>query len=317
MRVGRGRFLSILMLAPAGALGACGEESPAPSLRGNSVLSSLEDVDAGRVADGLRRKRVVTNSYRLGPNRINVHTEPFRVQPFLANERAWVRRWAVAMEYADGTLAPGDLQCHAILSKDRLLQQENLFRGLCTDGFTPTFELPDGFAIPVESNAQWLFQLMFNNRATEEREVRMRIDVDFLPDSERKQRLVPLKCFTEAVLYPQMYWVKPHERDVKTRTFPSPASGRVHAIGGHIHPYGKHLELVRESDGKVLHRATLSDATALEAQRLTTYSSKAGFYIREGELLRINAVYENPTDRPIDAMGGFFVFWDPDGKPGE
>jgi hypothetical protein len=112
-----------------------------------------------------------------------------------------------------------------------------------------------------------------------------------------------------------MYWVKGGTSDNRTRVFDAPRSGRVHAIGGHIHPYGRHLELIRESTGELLHRAVLDGSVPLAEQRLSLYSSREGFYVEKGETLRMNALYENPNEHLIDAMGGFFIFFDPNGKP--
>ena len=57
------------------------------------------------------------------------------------------------------------------------------------------------------------------------------------------------------------------------------------------------------------------EAEDLENQVLTTYSSKEGVYIRQGERLIITTVYENPLEEEVDAMGGFFILYDSDGEP--
>ncbi len=294
-------------------LAACGAD-PTEDTPPRSVLGPARDA-VTRLEGDFQSRTVVTSVYGLVPEQINVHTEPFKIDPFDAQETVWLRGWSVSMEDADGQPAPGDLQCHATLSDLPLWAEDRVFQGLCTDGFTPDFQLPDGFAIKVPAGARWIFQPMFSNRRRVEHEVRMRIDTRFVLESDRTADYTPLSCFAVSVEYPQMYWVAANSTDTRTRTFKAPQSGRVHAIGGHIHPYGKHLELIRESTGEVLYRPELSGEEELAKRRLPLYTSGDGFYMREGETLRINSFYVNPTDGIVDAMGGFFVFFDPKGKP--
>jgi hypothetical protein len=144
----------------------------------------------------------------------------------------------------------------------------------------------------------------------------MRIRVDYLLEDEAKARnLRPLMGFVVSVVKPELYWVKPGDTDVRRRSFTMPVTGRVHAAGAHLHPHGRWVDLRREHDGAVLLTTRMDDATDVATQRLSTYASTEGFFVREGDEYTVGAEYANPTDRPIDAMAGLFLFYDPEGKP--
>ncbi len=296
---------------------ACGD-APGPSLE-TAPKSHLAGIDKDapiKDKPGHYRKTIVTRLYPLRADVVNIMAAPFRIGRFRMGERVWVTGWRSNTENADGTRAPDDIHCHTTLSDIPMIQDDGqLFMGAYTDGFTPVFELPEGFAIPVPAGMRMIFQPMFNNRRPEPRKARMRLEIDYVPDSERKLEYTPLTAYTIRVSESDMYWIEPRTQDTKTRVIEVPFEGRVHAIGGHVHPHGEFIELARERDHKVLFTARLLKAEKLEDQRLTTYQSTKGFYVRRGEQLRITAYYDNPTDEKIDAMGGFFVLYDPEGKP--
>ena len=289
---------------------SCGGDEPEREFLGTGV-----DRDE-RVAEGLHRKTLISRAYAVLAEQINVHTEPFEIEPFSTEEKAWVVGWQTKALNDTGDFLPDDIQCHTILSDNPLFQEvEQPFEGICTDGFTPVFKFPEGFGLMVEAGFRLHFQPMFNNRHDQGCAVRMRLDVDYVLESEAKQPMRPLLCFALSVVYPDMYWIRGKGRHEVTREFEFPFSGRVHALGGHIHPFGEYLELKRVKDGQVMFTAHLTKAEKLSDQRLGSYSSKDGFFVREGETYLMTTVYDNPTNEKIDAMGGFFIFFDPGGKP--
>ena len=290
---------------------ACGGDEP-PEVE---FLGAGVDRDE-RVAEGLFRKTLISRAYSVLPEQINVHTEPFEIEPFSTEESVWVIGWRTKAVDETGGFLPDDIQCHTILSDHPLFQEvDKPFEGICTDGFTPVFKFPEGYGLRVRKGRRLSFQPMFNNRHDEGCQVRMQLEVDYVPESELKGPMRTLHCWALSVIYPDMYWVDAGERNETKREFEFPFTGRVHAIGGHIHPYGEYLELKRVKDGKVMFTAHLHKAERLADQRLDTYASTEGFFVREGETYLMTAVYENPTDKEIDAMGGFFIFFDPEGKP--
>lgn len=290
---------------------ACGDDKP----RESRILGTGVDKDE-KVDGALHKKTLISRAYAIEGDQINIHTEPFRIKPFSRTKRVFLTGWRTDAVADEGSVMPEDIQCHTILSEEPLYQEnENMFRGLCTDGFTPEFLFPKGFGMPVEAGERLTFQPMFNNRHELGCRVRMRLEVDYLVEGPETQGMRGLRVFVVSVAYPDMYYVPPNQKHVVRREFEAPFTGRVHAIGGHIHPMGDHLELKRVRDQKVMYTATLTKAKAIKDRRLNTYASVEGFFVKEGDTYQMTSVYINTSDEQQDAMGGFFIFYDPEGKP--
>lgn len=317
----------VLALGLLLALGACGGPDAKPDAaakkRPQARSSWMPGIDKNEaLGEGpFFRKTVVTRAYDLEPWLVNFHAEPFRVKPFSRTEDVYITRWRSNTEEPDGTRSPDDIHCHTYMADSFPRQVDAwLFTGIYTDGFTPVFELPEGFGIRVPKGQAFKFLPMFNNRRAEQRKARMRLEVDYAPVSALPD-MTSLSAFTVSSARPDTYWIQPREpgtefyRDVKAREITMPTGGRVHAIGAHLHPYGRSVELKRVRDDKVMFTAVMIEAAELEHQRLTTYQSKEGFYVRRGERYVVTTIYENTTDEKIDAMGGLFLFYDPDGTP--
>jgi len=301
--------IALWVLVPL--LMGCGADEPAEG----EFLGAGVDRDE-RIAEGLYRKTLISRAYSVLPEQINVHTEPFEIEPFSKDERVWVVGWKTTALGGEGGFLPEDIQCHTFLTSHVLYQEEEApFGGICTDGFTPEFKFPAGFGLSVAAGQRLFFQPMFNNRHDQGCSVRMKLEVDYVPESKSKRPMRALHCFALSVCYPDMYWVAPRTRDVLTREFEMVFSGRIHAIGGHIHPTGEFVELKRVRDGKVMFTAVLSKHERLADRRLSAYSSEEGFYVRKGETYLMTSIHDNQTDERADAMGGFFIFFDPEGKP--
>lgn len=265
---------------------------------------------------GFRRRTVLTDTYLLPANRINVMPEPYRVRPFDVEERVFITAWSSNTEDADGSRAPDDVHCHAVLS-DIPVKTDGirLWSGLCTDGFTPRFVLPEGFAVAVDRGATYILRPMFNNRRPDARLARMRLVIDYVTESQAKGRLRALRGLVVTAQVPETYSVAPKETDVKSRVFEMPFTGRIHAIGAHLHPYGDSVSLARETDLRLMFTAKMQRAADLGDWKLSTFASQEGFYVTKGEPFRVTGTYINDSDKKTDAMAGLFVFYDPGGRP--
>jgi hypothetical protein len=270
------------------------------------------------VEGGTRRRTVVSALFPLPANRVAIMGEPYRIEPFDTKERVFITAWSSNTEDARGQRLPDDIHCHATLSDAPIRHGESqVWSGVCTDGFTPRFALPKGFGVVVEAGASLLFQPMFNNRRPDSRHARMRIVMDYLTETEAKGSLKPLRGFVVSAVIPEGYFVPPRSEDRKSRVFRPPFSGRIHAIGGHLHPNGESVRLERESDGRELFTARMNRGPDLADWRLSFYSSEAGMYMSQHEALRVTGHYRNESSERADAMAGLFIFFDPDGRPGD
>lgn len=265
---------------------------------------------------GFARKEVLSRGYELKPWDVNIHTEPFRVSPFSRDEDVWVTNWHSNTENEQGEREPDDIHCHAIFSMDPVLQDDvQDFRGLFTDGFSPVFTLPEGFAVRVRRGERMMFQPMFNNRRPEGRIARMRLHADFVPDSKKPREYVELRATILRASLRDIYWVEGGQFDRRTRVVEAPFQGRIHAVGAHLHPYGLYVELEDELAKSVIATCRLRPAEKPEDARLDILHFPAGIYIKRGQKLRVTTVYENTSATKIDAMGGMYVLYDPLGKP--
>jgi len=309
--------LLLATLAAAG-LAACGGRRPVEVLeeQPESHVAGFDEDLPVPGQPGSFCKRVLTRGYPLAAGAINRHAEPFRVGPFRRTERVWITGWRSNTENEEGEREPDDIHCHALFSDTPSLQDDmQTFTGLFTDGFTPHMELPEGFGIPVPADHRMIMQPMFNNRRPEARVSRMRLELDYVPDSQAQGSMRALHAWTLRVTERDWYWVPAGRTDRRTRIVEAPFRGRVHAVGGHLHPYGEYVEIERERTHEVLFTARLRKAGHLEDQRLDTYASSTGFFVRRGEPLRVSAVYVNPTPEKVDAMAGLFLLYDPEGEP--
>ena len=309
-------LLAVLLPAVLLVLQACGDPVDGEATRRGGI-----PLDPGYVKDevvseaGVHRRTILTHSYLLHANLVAQMPEPFLVRPFDLKERVWITAWASNTEDPDGRREPDDIHCHSSLSDKAIQAGQDMFVGVCTDGFTPRFVLPEGFGIAVDPGDSYFFRPMFNNRRPDPRLARMRVVIDYLTDAEAGGRLTALRGFAVSATRPDLYYVMPNQDDTKSRAFPMPFSGRIHAIGAHLHPYGRSVELRRDSDRKVMFTARMTQAEDLGDWRLSTYVSKEGFYVAKDEPFQVTAVYVNDSEKRADAMAGFFIFYDPEGKP--
>ncbi len=312
------RFAILPLLGSLLLLAACGDPPPVEEVEkepGN-FLAGIDEDRAHPDRPHFRRKEILSRGYELKPWDVNIHTEPFRVTPFSREEDVWVTNWRSNTENSAGEREPDDIHCHAIFSMDPVLQDDSQdFRGLFTDGFSPTFTLPEGFAVRVRKDERMMFQPMFNNRRPDSRVARMRLIVDYVPDSKKPREYTELRASVLRVSKHDLYWVGPGEIDRKVREIGAPFQGRIHAIGAHLHPYGELVEMERISDGKVIASCRMHHARALEDERLEILHFPKGIFVRRGERMRLTTVYNNTSDVKIDAMGGLYVLYDPNGKP--
>jgi hypothetical protein len=101
----------------------------------------------------------------------------------------------------------------------------------------------------------------------------------------------------------------PPGRDEKQVTFEAPFEGAIHFLGTHIHPYGVSIELFNVSRGERVWKGKRKGEAPGPTGAMEVFSSKEGYAVHAGETYRVTAVYDNPTQDPIDAMAGLFLLY--------
>jgi hypothetical protein len=179
-------------------------------------------------------------------------------------------------------------------------------RGLYTDAFTPDVRLPEGFGVRIAAGEGIHWMPMFNNRGDSVTNVRMKFRLSVIREKDLRKPLTPLYATLRSVMVPHLYFVKPGG-EVKSATFHMEFDGTIHFMGTHIHPYGLKVELFNVSRNELVWRGGRKRNEP--ASEMGVYSDVNGYAVKAGETFRVLAAYENPTNAPIDAMGGLYILY--------
>ena len=228
--------------------------------------------------------------------------------------------WAIAYETeiygADGKSPKENFLCHTFFGNQNVEQLatpdgkviDKEMKVLFSDAFTREIRLPDGFGLRLstDDNIDWM--PMFNNRGDDVARVGMRAKVHFIREADLKKPLQPLHGILKAVQMPHLFFV-PSGRHEKETTFELPFDGRIHFVGAHIHPYAESIALFDVTQEKLIWKGVAKQDTQGQTNGMETYSDVKGYPVRAGGKIRLTSVYDNPTEFPIDAMAGAFIYY--------
>jgi hypothetical protein len=184
--------------------------------------------------------------------------------------------------------------------------------GVFSDGYTEEFQLPLGFGIFFKGGEKILWNPMFNNRENAPATASMRLTMNVVRAKNLKGsdfQLKPLKTTFRTIRSPgDIYYVPPGE-DVRQTTFKFPFSGKIHAMGTHIHPYGVSIELFNLTKGELVWKAVGKKDGNGTLVEMPTYQNPDGYLVGPDDQFKLVATYRNPTSKPVDAMAGVFVMY--------
>jgi hypothetical protein len=184
-------------------------------------------------------------------------------------------------------------------------RDDDEFRGIYSDAFTPDVRIPDGFGILFSPESRLHWMPMFNNRGDEPVRVRMNVSLTLIRASDATKPLKPLYGSLRSVATPHLFFVSPG-KDERQISFTSPFNGRIHFLGTHIHPHGVSITLYNASRKEQVWAGTRTSGVD---GPMKVYSNPEGYAVRAGEQYRIVAVYQNATADKIDAMAGLFMLY--------
>lgn len=239
-----------------------------------------------------------------------VHHMPQAMKDFRFPEPVWVTGYKTTILDAGGAPPSDNFLCHTFFGDQRVTQREDWdMRGIYSDAFTPSVEVPDGFGIPMGPDDRIHWMPMFNNRSTQPARVQMKVRITLIRERDLKKPLTRLYSTLQSVQVPHLYFVPPG-RDEKRITFTAPFDAEIHVLGTHIHPYGESIELYNETRAeRVWKGGRITVGEAENRHAMEVFSSREGYTIRAGETYRVTALYDNPTTSPIDAMAGLFMLY--------
>lgn len=98
-------------------------------------------------------------------------------------------------------------------------------------------------------------------------------------------------------------------RSEVTDQFELPFDTTAHYVTGHLHPYGVSLELIEMESGEVVFSIESEDFDDRVGVRLMTeLKSERGVWLEKDARYELVAKYDNPTEKPSDAMAILYLY---------
>ena len=103
-------------------------------------------------------------------------------------------------------------------------------------------------------------------------------------------------------------------RTLKMGEFKLGFNGRLLGVGGHMHDYGRQLDLYNLTRGEDVAalKAQLDSSGRIQSMPIVRFTDRGGYKLSKDDVLRVSSIYESPLSKPIPegAMGivvGYFL----------
>lgn len=229
----------------------------------------------------------------------------------------WLRGFDVELVDEAGNPVPRALLHHMnLMAPDRReLFSPMMQRVAAAGGETGPVLLPRPLAYPVKEGMRVLLTAMLHNPTEEDyRGVRVRVRLPY-----RAGGILPVVDvfpFYMDVMPPagvHAYDLPPGRSEQSWEGSPS-VSGRILAMGGHLHEHAVLMRLEDVTAGKVLWetRPILTDDGQLAGMPQRTFLRRLGLPVRKDHVYRLTAVYESPAGETLEegamgALGGVIL----------
>jgi hypothetical protein len=230
----------------------------------------------------------------------------------------WLRGFSVILTDADGHPVRASVLHHVkiLAPARRELFLEKMQRIGSAGAETEAVLLPRMLGYPVRRGDTLLVNAMFDNVDGEAlRGVRLRVALRYTPESVWLRPLA-IQPFYMSVVPPgpSTSYDLPPGQSVKSWEGRPAVSGRLLAVGGHVHRYARTLRLDDVTAGKNIWQTAPDTTPAGDIERVPSarFIWRLGVPLRRDHLYRISAVYDNPTADTIRAgamgiLGGVFL----------
>ncbi len=271
---------------------------------------------------------------------------PYERLPFLFDDVGWITGFRTRVVDAwTGEPLGEQFFCHS------QLQLHNSTRLLVTATGMSEIRFPEGFAMPLhrilahmppQSRGASVLGMVLNNYEPDmDREVKLRVEIDYLPAgdplAERTLRKLykvelpvslsgdydalggePLRP-VELERYKGLrgHWLVPPGRQIVRQRHrhivPVPAS--VHFALAHLHNHGRRIRVRDRTTGEVLWTTEVAyEPERVQIARIPPYASATGFPLHSEHEYEVEAEYENTARQPVDAMAAVYLFYHPEGN---
>jgi hypothetical protein len=233
------------------------------------------------------------------------------VMEFTFPEDLWLVGYEIGLIDRAGNPLPREFQCHTFLGTSMPAHHSHEeVTGIFSDGYTSKLNLPSGFGIFFRAGEKIIWNPMFNNRNSQRAVASMRLTLDTV----RARNLGGLKLKALNTTFrtiqdpTDLYFVSPG-KDIRETTFKLPFNGKIHVIGTHIHPFGISIELVNLTRNESVWLAVGERDRNDRLVSMPVYSSREGYSVKSEDNFKLVAIYQNPTQQPVDAMAGVFILY--------
>ena len=226
----------------------------------------------------------------------------------------WARGFRIAIHDVQGRPLSRRLLHHInLLHLERRDFLEPIFeRTIAAGQETDDVLLPSSIGVRIESRSEMALLTAWANESGEDlHDVMLDLVVPYLADN-RMPRPQEIRSFGIDLGFrpaeSDAFDIEPG-RTVHQRDFVAPTSGRILAVGGHLHDYAESIALVDQTTGKVLFQLKPKTDAAGKVSgvgRKLFGVTGDGLRIRAGRAYRVIAIYQNPLGRTL-VNGGMAV----------
>ncbi|HEX7048977.1 MAG TPA: hypothetical protein VF188_02095 [Longimicrobiales bacterium] len=230
----------------------------------------------------------------------------------------WIHGFRVELVDGQGRPVPRAVLHHVnvITPDQRELFSPIMLRIAAAGQETAPAELPHFLGYPVERGQRLLVTAAFHNPTAQSyHDVTLRVRMPYTPADAWLDpvSIYPMYVDVMPPAGPHGYDLPPGHSEKSWEGSPA-ISGRILALGGHLHTYGVALRFEDVTEGKVLWNAEpiVDETGELTGMPMKRFLWRLGVPIRADHVYRLTAVYENPTGRTIPggamgALGGVFL----------
>ncbi len=223
-------------------------------------------------------------------------------------ESGWIHAWSYTLTDATGKpVPPGVLHHFKVLDPDaRELFSQVMLHVVAAGAETAPVTLPRNIGFRVEAGDSLLVSAMLHNPTHADLVgVHLRVTLRYSPEGPWVAPLDVMPFFAHVASdWESVSYDVPPGWSQQTVEIKPAIGGRVLALGGHLHRYGRALRLQSEPDGKVIwegHAKLAEDGTVLDIPQ-DHFVWTQGPELEKGHAYRVTAEYDNPTGETI--VGG-------------
>lgn len=241
--------------------------------------------------------------------------------------RGYLHGFTTEMVGEDGTVLPAMLLHHVniIAPQRRELFSQIMQRVGAAGSETGDVGIPRFLGYPVNPGDSLLFTAMFQNPTKQSyRNARLRVRMRYTGEKTWHPRWA-IQPFYLDVMPPaglHAYDLPPGRSQRSWQGKPA-VSGRVLALGGHLHKYGVALRLEDLTEGKLVYESKpeFDEQGNVVAMPKKYFIWRWGIPLKAGHTYRLTAIYDNPTGKSLPgggmgALGGVLIPDDPARWPG-